>query len=693
MIYNKVDMMKIKEKRSMLYMLAAVAVGFICAVVLCFSRYQVELRSMSVEQAMDYEALAAVARNDGYTVRDAEQMARESGITSFAVYETTLNKLAQRGDISLVTALTARLYYSQLHVDGDTYTYYLVGKPRSEEDPYFDEVKEDLIARLGTDNVADFSDSTGRILELRGAMPDLGDLNLGILSADANHIADMGFGVILRPTNYADPTKEDIDGFFQRVDKIRGVTGIMFVGKEVLGYSADEDKRDELLAYTAKHMTARHIPFYMIEAANQLQYDQQDGMYKLADLVAYDTARVYAMSKDELDKVTEEEGAMRFYISDLERNCRVNLYPLYKRPLHGMSRTKRTFDYIGQASAKLLERGYDLKKASIMPVYYPQELLLALVAAAAFCGMLFTLNLIFPLPETVNHVLLAAGIIAGAGGAVMISSPLFLQIVAVGCAVCAPVAAVLLLLDKYSQKKITEVIGYKRVITDGAVGLTAAVAVAMTGGIYIASLLGDTRFFMEFNFYRGVKLTFVLPLVLTAIAYIHRFPLLGGPVSAVEEFPDFVRRFLAVPVRMGTLVIVGLLGLAAVVFVGRSGHTAGVPVPGIEVAMRRFLENIMFARPREKEFLIGHPAFFLMVASIYRKWPQLLHFFLVVASVIGLGSMVETFAHIRTPFLVSFIRGINGWLTGLVIGISVIVAIAFLRYLTSWLGKQVSHDN
>ena len=82
-----------------------------------------------------------------------------------------------------------------------------------------------------------------------------------------------------------------------------------------------------------------------------------------------------------------------------------------------------------------------------------------------------------------------------------------------------------------------------------------------------------------------------------------------------------------------------------------------------------------------------------MVASIYRKWPQLLHFFLVVASVIGLGSMVETFAHIRTPFLVSFIRGINGWLTGLVIGISVIVAIAFLRYLTSWLGKQVSHDN
>ena len=27
------------------------------------------------------------------------------------------------------------------------------------------------------------------------------------------------------------------------------------------------------------------------------------------------------------------------------------------------------------------------------------------------------------------------------------------------------------------------------------------------------------------------------------------------------------------------------------------------------------------------------------------------------------------------------------------LGLFLIVAIAFLRYLTSWLGKQVSHDN
>ena len=70
----------------------------------------------------------------------------------------------------------------------------------------------------------------------------------------------------------------------------------------------------------------------------------------------------------------------------------------------------------------------------------------------------------------------------------------------------------------------------------------------------------------------------------------------------------------------------------------------------------------------------------------------MLHFFLVIASAIGVGSMVETFAHIRTPFILSFIRGVNGWLTGTLIGIGLIVGIAFIGYLTSWLGKQVRHE-
>lgn len=681
--------MEKKNKRSMLLMLLAVFIGLLSCVYLCVQRYYVENENMSIEQAMDYDAVVVLGRNEGYDLETILEKCRQAGITSFTIYDTTLNKMTQRGECSLITRLGAELYYPQFHLDSYQYEYYLIGKPKDQKDLYFDELTEDLQLRLGKENAVVLDNPQYRILGLHGVMPTLGEVNLGIMSADANRIASYGFNVILRPTNYHDVTAADLEHFFQRADKIRNVTGIMFVGKEVLGYSPDPAQRKDLLQLTADRMLARQMPFYMIESVNQLQYDNQDGMYDLAGLMHYDTGRVYAMAKEELEKITPEEAAMRFYISDLERNVRVNLFPMYKKPRYGQSLLDTNLSYISKVTQKLEGRGYHLDRASVLPVYYPNKVLLAIAAAAAACGFLFLLNLLVPLSDRVNYGLMVLVVLFGAGGAWIAKGALFLQMMAVGCAVTAPSAAILVLLDFWRHQNLTKKLGYGRVIRDGALGLTAAVLMSMIGGIFIAAMLGNIRFFMEFDYYRGVKLTFILPIIIVAIGYLRRFPLMGHDFATSSDFISFAKDFLRIPIRMGTLILVGLLGLVAIVFVGRSGHTAGVPVPGIEVAMRRFLETVMYARPREKEFLIGHPAFFLMVAAMYRKWPELVHFFTVLAAVIGVGSMVETFAHIRTPFIMSFIRGLNGWLTGLVLGILLICAIAVVQYVTAWMGKRV----
>lgn len=681
--------MEKKNKRSILLMLLAVFIGLLSCVYLCVQRYYVENENMSIEQAMDYDAVVVLGRNEGYDLETTLEKCRQAGITSFTIYDTTLNKMTQRGECSLITRLGAELYYPQFHLDSYQYEYYLIGKPKDQKDLYFDELTEDLQLRLGKENAVVLDNPQYRILGLHGVMPALGEVNLGIMSADANRIASYGFNVILRPTNYHDVTAADLEHFFQRADKIRNVTGIMFVGKEVLGYSPDPAQRKDLLQLTADRMLARQMPFYMIESVNQLQYDNQDGMYDLAGLMHYDTGRVYAMAKEELEKITPEEAAMRFYISDLERNVRVNLFPMYKKPRYGQSLLDTNLNYISKVTQKLEGRGYHLDRASVLPVYYPNKVLLAIAAAAAACGFLFLLNLLMPLSDRVNYGLMVLAVLFGAGGAWIAKGALFLQMMAVGCAVTAPSAAILVLLDFWRHQDLTKKLGYGRVIRDGTLGLTAAVLMSMVGGIFIAAMLGNIRFFMEFDYYRGVKLTFILPIIIVAIGYLRRFPLMGHDFATSSDFISFAKDFLRIPIRMGTLILVGLLGLVAIVFVGRSGHTAGVPVPGIEVAMRRFLETVMYARPREKEFLIGHPAFFLMVAAMYRKWPELVHFFTVLAAVIGVGSMVETFAHIRTPFIMSFIRGLNGWLTGLVLGILLICAIAVVQYVTAWMGKRV----
>jgi hypothetical protein len=680
-------------KRSKTWMILAVLIGFICCVFLCITRHQIEQQNRSFEMSMDYDAVLAMAHNDGYDTDTTVAKLKEAGLTSFAIYDTTLNKLTQRGDASLITKMGARLYYPQFDLQNQPFEYYLIGKPKDTTDLYFDEVYEDLQLRLGSKNAVLIDNPQYRIIGLHGNMPTLGEINLGILSADANQIAKNGFHVILRPTNYSNVTAAKINAFFRRADKIHNVSGIMFVGKEVLGFSHDLAERKELLTLTAQQMEQRQIPFYMIEATGQLQYDNQEGMYDLAGLLHYDTTRVYAMSKEELDKIAPAEASMRFYISDLERNVRVNQFPLYKKPANGLSITDTNLQYVAGVSNKLKERGDQLGQASVLPAYYPAKILLILASVGAACGFLFTLNLLLPLPEKYNYVLLVLGVIGAAAGAAVAKGALFLQIMAIGCATAAPTASILVLLDWWKSRQPDSVPGYGRVLRDGTVALACAVVMSMIGGIYIAAMLGNIRFFMEFDFYRGVKLTILLPIILGAIGYLRRFPLLDQTVTTPAEFIAFSKKVLNIPIKMGTLMIVAVIGLMALVFVGRSGHTAGVPVPGVEVAMRRFLENIMYARPREKEFLVGHPAFYLMVAALYRKWPQVLHFFLVLGAVIGQGSMVETFAHIRTPFMMSFIRGINGWLAGMVIGIAVICFLALLQYMTGWFGKQVKqHD-
>lgn len=115
--------------------------------------------------------------------------------------------------------------------------------------------------RLGKENAVVIDNPQYRILGLHGIMPALGEVNLGIMSADANRIASYGFNVILRPTNYHDVTAADLEHFFQRADKIRNVTGIMFVGKEVLGYSPDPAQRKDMLQLTADRMLARQMRF------------------------------------------------------------------------------------------------------------------------------------------------------------------------------------------------------------------------------------------------------------------------------------------------------------------------------------------------------------------------------------------------------------------------------------------------
>ena len=67
--------------------------------------------------------------------------------------------------------------------------------------------------------------------------------------------------------------------------------------------------------------------------------------------------------------------------------------------------------------------------------------------------------------------------------------------------------------------------------------------------------------------------------------------------------------------------------------------------------------------------------------AFWRKWPTMVLCALVLVATIGQGSMVETFAHMRTPVYMSFMRGIGGIVLGAGIGALCMVLIELWQCL------------
>ena len=90
--------------------------------------------------------------------------------------------------------------------------------------------------------------------------------------------------------------------------------------------------------------------------------------------------------------------------------------------------------------------------------------------------------------------------------------------------------------------------------------------------------------------------------------------------------------------------------------------------------VRAILDAVLYARPRFKEFLVGHPA--MLLGLIYaaegrRKWALPL----LIVGTIGQVSLLNTFCHIHTPLLVS------AWRAGLGIGIGIVIGLLLYLFL------------
>ncbi len=156
--------------------------------------------------------------------------------------------------------------------------------------------------------------------------------------------------------------------------------------------------------------------------------------------------------------------------------------------------------------------------------------------------------------------------------------------------------------------------------------------------------------------FRGVKAALVLPILLVLLLHFAR-----------HGFSK-LRAFLSRRPTFGELLLL-LLGAAAILVVLlRSDNFSAVP--GLERRVREALEGLLYARPRFKEFLIGHPLLLLWGAYGERLGHYRIIF--LALGMVGPVSIINSFAHLHTPLLLSLLRTANGLILGLAVGLAIL---------------------
>ena len=674
-------------------LLAAIFVGFIASFIIGVERHAVEERSRTVELAIDYEGLLELAAREGLPAETVLARAKEAGITSLAVYETTFKKFNLNGKAFALTGadLLAR-YHAGMLTDPRWRALVEEGKVVGTEvyvvghDPVtYAELKDDLMRRFGSARVSILTVGSDEVIAVKDSYEAFEKRNIGLPTDEMAAVNAAGFDVIARPSNYHDCTPNDVRAVFARMEDIR-VSAVVFSGTETLG-------APKALQTTIDEMRAQGLTLGLIEDVTQLQFYRQQGMDEIAAGLGYDhVARLYSIPKDELKKLKIDAAVERWVTTDEERNIRINLLRIYEEPAPNMSLLETNMKYFADTRAALQARGFQIGRAGTFAVYEPPRILRAFVIMGTAAAGVLYLSLVIPaLNRNKRRLLLLFGVFAligmgpiflGAGGKVRLLAALL-------SANLFPALAMIGLLDLLRTRRFPKHTPTWRILMAGLVLLGIASALSMIGAAYLSGALSDTRYFLEFDIFRGIKLTFVLPMVLVAIAFLQRFDVFDGRFAAAADALGQIKELLNLPVRVGSLLGALLLLGALVVLVLRSGHTSGMPVPGIELKFRAFLEQMFYARPRTKELMIGHPAFLLAVYAAARRAPAMVLLGLVLAATIGQGSMVETFAHMRTPIEMSFVRGIGGVCLGAAIGALLIGLVTAWNHLLERVKRAV----
>ena len=618
-----------------------------------YQRFQVEEKNNNVDLVYDIKQFQELNKEEE---KLSFSTLKEQGVSGIAIYEDTLQELYRSKDLEIIRGkeLIKRKMISEIK---DIYERF----PYDSDSAFLIFEGESLIQRVETtvDNwekllnieikAENFADN-----KLLMFFPEWGteylSLSLGFDNQLITEIEKSGLKVIPRVINNENSIEWDDKNDQLLLDNISADYTI-FAGDTISGY-------DQNLAETAEILKNNDIKFAMIEAF----IAKQKGAENLGHLLEYDLLRVHSIEQAEMEKYNLEKVVDRYLRAVRERDVRVLYLKPFMETKDDLEITELNKNFLNKLTVGLENDGFTAGNAQSYDFFSNSRLMLYLIGLGiAVVGILLLEKLIGFEFNTLFYLLLFLVIIS-ISGFIYLDKIMFLRkLLALGSSVIFPAFAII---TQFIDKNENYLKAFGKTIL-----------ISLTGALLMAASLSHISFLAGIDKFRGVKVAFLLPLVFVLWYYLRKEFL---SKNSIKENYELLKDFLDYKIKIKDVLIVGFLGVAAIIYLARSGNYSFIPVLDIESWFRESLEDILYVRPRFKSFLIGHP---ILLLGLYFK-DKIKSFMIMIPvlvfATIGQITVINTFAHIHIPLKISLIRSFHGVWLGILMGM---ILIYFLRLL------------
>ena len=612
------------------------SLGFAFSVFVLTQKIELEKTLKIVETAVDFEDIRQLSGISGKGIGEIMTEIKDVGVTTIGIAESTIRELNDRGLIILADGKEVNKWKyifnrspafleSRQIANKAGYTYIFTENPSLGM-----MIKTALLLKLP--KVSVIGTYTGRyyLVIVKAGKLTVENIGLGFWEEEVKAAKGAGFNYVLRPRHDPMVTDKWIDVVFNQYVGDEKLSGILPSGIRIPGTS-------EKLAETARRLK---IPFGTIEFATIA------GARETVKLLGKTFLCFSPNGKSASVKIKACLRSVR------ERNVQL----LY---IHPAEDTYSEFlAYAGAIKRGLTENSFKNGKFTPLPSWNGNFYAFLFISLAVLAGAMWLLSVIANMG---NQFKIAYVVIALAGAAFFSSFTSWRIFIALLATITFPVLAITKTWSKPNLPPLA-----------GALWLFFKVSlISLLGGIFVSAILSSTDFMVKINGFRGVKLSLILPLALA-------FVILYGREKSY--FSTSLARLWNKRLEVRHLVFGVSITVVLILMLLRSSNKLSFILP-FEMEVRGALEKFFFARPRFKEFALGHPLM-IMGFYFYALAPKIkkIHFRpLIILGLIGQVSLINTFAHTHSPISICLFRTANGLVLGAILGALLIAANKTIR--------------